>query len=162
MVETKFTPINAHEHEVVGNCQTVYWNEWPLRKIHTFELVDYFNSPIFMQGYGQYHIYYAIAKSPIPEIGVVVNDNLILYITYKAWVTALSKMPAEIKLPCLKKVAEGKNLLVKVEKLNTKAMKLHHEEPVEPTEKQREDAKKYYAIINAEHQSRRPRWIPNK
>ena len=146
--------LNEQEHELVGCCQTVYWNEWPLKKKHEFELVDYFSSPVYGVGRGQYHIYYAIAKSKIPELGIRVEDDLILYISFRTWLVELSKQPADIKIPCMKKNAEGKNLYVKVEKINPKFMKLHHEEPREPTVEQLEKAKKYYSIINAENKLR--------
>jgi len=154
--------LNAHEHELVGNCQTIYWNEWPMSDdltkpyIHEFELVDFFSSPVYRQGtYGNYHIYYAVARSKIPELGVRIGDDLILHITFAGWCLALSKVPMEFKLSCRKEVAFGQNLFVKVSRLSHKAMKIHYEERRAPTPEHLEKAKKYYEIINAEHKHNR-------
>ncbi len=142
--------VNAHE--LVGSFQTVYWNEWKEGKILEFELVDCFRSLVFKEGNGLYQVYYAIARSEDKTLGMREGDDIFLHVSWRALVKALSKVPVEQKIPCLKKNADGKNIFIRIEKLTSKSMKIHWQEPREPTVEQLENAGKYYEIIKAEHQ----------
>ncbi len=142
--------INAHE--MVGSFQTVYWNEWRLRDKLEFELIDCFRSPVIKEGNGLYQVYYAISCMNYKPLGIREGDNIFLHISYRALVTALSKVPSDQKIPCLKENADGKNIYIKIERLSSKSMKVHYQEPREPTADHIIDAKKYYEIINSEHQ----------
>ncbi len=144
--------LNAHE--IVGSSQTLYWNEWPEAEILEFELVDYFRSDVYAEGNGHYQIYYAIARKDNEALGLRVGDDILLHISYKCFVKALSKLALEYKLPAMKSNAAGKNLLIKVERLNTKSMKIHYQEVIEPTKKNITDAERYYKLIEMEHGNR--------
>ena len=142
-------PESVHDHELIGLCQTIYWNQWQLGKEYEFELVDYFKSEAYAEGRGYYQIYYAIALHDIEEFKVIKGDNLILCISKISWMKAMSFLPAQVKIPCLRKYSEGKNLYVKVERKNDKAIIIRHQEPREPTEEQLVNAKKFYTIIKS-------------
>jgi len=141
--------LNAHE--IVGSSQTMYWNEWPEGQLLEFELIDYFRSNVYPEGNGHYQIYYAIARKDNATLGIRDGDDILLHISYKGFVKTISRLPTEYKLPAMKKTAEGKNLFIRIEKVNSKSMKLHYQEVREPTEQNKEDADKYYKLIEMEH-----------
>ena len=142
--------INAHE--LVGSFQTVYWNEWVVGDKLEFEFIDYFIAPVFKEGNCLYQVYYAVCKKDYPHLGMRDGDDIILHLSYRALSKALNRLPIEMKIPCLKKSAEGKNLFIKIERVNPISIKVHYQEPREPSEEHKANADKYYKIINAEHQ----------
>ena len=142
-------PEHLHDHELIGLCQTIYWGKWQLGKQHEFELIDFFSSQLDVEGNGQYQVYFAVALHDIQELGVRKGDSLILHISKACWMKAIANLPIQAKTPCLRKYAEGKNLYVKVERLNEKSVQIHAFEPREPTEEQLKDAKKFYSIIKS-------------
>lgn len=137
-------------HELVGNSQWVFWNEWPEKKPLEFELIDYFKAPVVKKKRGAYVVYYAKAITPIENLGVKEGDDLILFITFKAYVSALNKLRAEIKVPCSKKFADGKNLYIKIEKVCAYSLKIHNQEIRDCPEEQKIEALKQYEIIKSE------------
>ena len=142
---------NAYEHELVGVCQTVFWNDWPFGRPLEFLLVDYFRSKVYERGYGVYHVYYAIALADIPELGIIKDDGLILYITYRAWLMAISKLPSLKKRDAASAASKGKSLYVKLEKENTKSIILHDQQVRSTPEELKSNAARFYAIIDQEH-----------
>ncbi len=151
--------LNAHE--IVGSSQTLYWAEWPVAELMEFELIDFYRSKVYPEGNGVYHIYYAIARRDNKTLGIRVGDDIILHISYKSFVKAISRIPSEFKLPAMKQNAEGKNLWITIERLNSKEMKLHKQEVIEPTKENKTDADKYYKLIEMEHTIKQYHY-PNK
>src|SRR3990167_5696225 len=139
---------SVHDHELIGLCQTIYWNQWQVGKEYEFELIDYFRAESYAEGRGYYQVYYAVALHNIEELKVIKGDSLILCISKIAWMKAISALPAQVKIPCLRKYSEGKNLYVKVERKNDKIVKIHHQEPREPTPENIENAKKFYSMFS--------------
>lgn len=142
---------NLHDHEIIGICQTVYWNQLAQGKQYDLLLIDFFRGEPLLEGKGYYQVYYAMALCDIEEWGTKKGDNLIFHISRKTWMKAIAFLPVQLKTPCQRKYAEGKNLYVKIERLNTKSIKIHHQEPREPTAEQLADAKKFYSIIKGQN-----------
>ena len=140
--------LNAHE--CVGCFQTMYWNEWKAGDILEFILVDYFKAPVYREGNGMFQIYYAVCRKDYPKLGMKVGDDIFLHIAYRALKKALEKVPMEIKMPCLKENADGQNLFIRIERKNDVSIKVHYEEPREPTTEHKANSKKYYQIIHSE------------
>ena len=136
-------------HETVGDKQWLFWNQWKEGQVLEFEFVDYFNAPVIRKR-GLYSVYYAIALCDIDNAGVRKDDKLILFISYKTLVTALHKLPKDLKTPCMKQYGEGKNLFIRIERINSTRIKIHHQELREPTEGQVKDADRQYAQIRRE------------
>ena len=138
-------------HELVGDRQWVFWNELKMRVPLEFELIDYFKAPVVRKGSGAYVIYYAKAITPLKNLGVEKGDMIILFISFRAFVFALNKLKAEFKVPCTKKLADGKNLFIRLERYSPYEIKVHYQEIRVPDEEQLNDAAKQYALIKAEH-----------
>ena len=143
------TPLlNAHERMGI---RVLYWGQFYLNDILEFELVDYFSSPIIREGNGLYHVYYAIAKADNLNLGIIAEDEIELHISYKTYCNALSFLPTQIKTPCLKKFADGKNLFIKISKRNSREIVVHYQEPREPTGQQLKEAESLYQMVRLEH-----------
>ena len=138
------TYLNAHERMGV---RIVYWNQWKAGDILEFELVDYFNSPIIREGNGLYHVYYAIAKADYEFLGINEGDPLELHITYRSYKKSISSLPNAMIIPCKKEYAKGKNLYIKLEKVNSRIIKVHYQEPREPTLEQLKEASIQYNLL---------------
>ena len=143
------TPPNAFEHEIVGQCQTLYCNALKVDDVVDIELVDYFNSPVIQEGNGFYHVFYAIARQDYPHCKIRNGDALMFHVAYRMLVNALAELPLEYKISMSKKYSEGKNLFWKICKLNSKAVRIDYAEPREPTEENISNANKFYSIIKS-------------
>ncbi len=141
-------PINPHE--TIGDKQWMFWNQWIDHKPVEFLLIDYFKAPVVRKR-GWYIVYYAIAQSPIEHLGVNKGDELILFITYKAYVNAINMLANEFRIPSQKKFSEGKNLYIKLEKVDKGRIKIHKQDVREPTEEQLLEAERQYKMISLEH-----------
>ena len=145
-------PINPHE--TIGDKQWMFWNMWLDKKPVEFLLIDYFKAPTVKRGRGLYTVYYAIAQEPIDHMNVKAGDEIILFITYKAYVNAINVLCNEYRTPSMKKFAEGKNLYIKIEKVDRGRIKIHKQEVREPTEEQLLEADRQYKMIQLEHENR--------
>ena len=141
----------ANPHDSVGEVQFVFWNDWGEGAKLVFELVDYFKAPVYRKSRGVYVIYYAIARCDYAKLGFKKGDKLLLFISYNAYRYALEKLPAEQKVPCLRKYAEGKNNLMCIERVNSERIRIHSQEVREPTPEQLVEAEKQYALVVKEH-----------
>jgi len=138
-------------HDSVGDIQFVFWNEWGLGDKLDFELVNYFKAPVYNKGRGVYVIYYAIARCDYDKLGFRRGDKLLLFISYNAYRYAIAKLPAEQKVPCLRKFAEGKNNLMCIERVNSERIRIHTQVVVEPTPEQLLESEKQYGLVVREH-----------
>ena len=142
------TPINSYE--AIGENMWMFWGQFPLNEIVEFELIDYFKAPVVCKR-GYYMAYYALAGKDMPSLQVKKGEPITLFITYPAFLTALNMLPAELKIPCLKKYADGKNLYICMERMSKGRLKIHYQEVREPTPEQLVKAKEQYAQIRFQH-----------
>ncbi len=145
-------PINPHE--TIGDKQWMFWNQWLDKEPVEFLLIDFFKAPVVRRK-GLYIIYYAIAEAPIKHLGIDKGDELLLSITYRAYCNALNMLRNEYRIPSQKKFAEGKNLYIKLERVNNTTIKIHKQEVRAPTEEQLLEADRQYKIIIAEQEQRK-------
>ena len=137
-------------HERMG-IRVLYWGQFYIGDILEFEFVDYFSSVTIREGNGLYQVYYAIAKADNLNLGIVAGDEVELHLSYKTYCNALSALPTQMKTPCLKKFAKGKNLYMKISKRNSRELIVHYQEPREPTEQQLKEAESLYRMVRLEH-----------
>jgi len=142
--------INAHE--LVGSKRDVWWNQLKVNEPITLELVDYFKAIVYKRSRGHYTSYYAISRCEYPSIGILPGDELIIHISFRSYVNALRQLKSEYKIPCMKEIADGKNLLIKLERKNYNRILVHYQEIREPTDEQSLEAKKQYRLIKEEHE----------
>ncbi|MEK6883028.1 MAG: hypothetical protein AABY22_25615, partial [Nanoarchaeota archaeon] len=140
--------LNAHERMGI---RVLYWGQFYQDDILEFEIVDYFSSPIIREGNWIYHVYYAIVTADNLNLGIIAGDEIELHLSYKTYCNALSFLPTQMKTPCLKKFAEGKNLFMKISKKNSREIVVHYQEPREPTEQQLKEAESLYKMVSLEH-----------
>lgn len=142
-------------HELVGNQRDVWWNDLDVGIPMTLELVDYFNAPVRNKGRrGHYVIYYAISKTDYPSLGILKEDDFLFFFSFGNLCNAIKKLPNSLTLPCTKEFADGKNCLIKFERVNEIAIKIIHQEVIDPTEEQLIEAKKQYEILRMEDKQR--------
>lgn len=146
-------PINPHE--TIGDKRWMFWNQWLDKKPVEFLLIDYFKAPVIKKRKGLYVIYYAIVKAPIDHLNADIGDELILSITYQAYLNAINMLPNKYRIPSQKKFAEGKNLYIKLERECRDKITIHKQEVREPTEEQILEADRQYKIIRAEQEQRK-------
>ncbi len=149
------SPKYVNPHDLVGDKQLVFWNEWREGDTLEFELIDYFRAMPYRKSRGLYIIYWARAASDYLPLGIKAGNELVIFISYRAYNYALQKLPAELKVPCLRKYAEGKNLYIRIERENSERIKVHHQELREPSSDDVERSEGEYKLIESEHGRRR-------
>ena len=144
-------------HDVIGCTRRVWWNELEVKNPIELEFIDYFRASDYRMSKGRYVIYYALTVSDYPYLGINQGEPILFYISYKSYIIALSRLRSEYLVPCQRKFAEGKNLYIKIEKVNTEKIKIHCQEIREPSEEQLSEAKRQYRLIRQEneHHARR-------
>ena len=140
-------------HDYVG-YREIWWNELKIGEPIELEFIDYFKAPDYDIGKGHYTIYHAEAAEAYLPLGILKGDKFIFYISQRCYIKAIRKLKGEIITPCQRKFAEGKNLYIKLEKLNSERIIIYHQEPREPSEEQLKEAEKQYKMIRQEHKSR--------
>ena len=145
--------ISINPHDFVGNRE-IWWNELKLGEAIELVFIDYFKASDYPIGKGHYMIYIAEAAEAYPSLEILKGDKFNFFMSYKCYLLALRRLKSEYVIPCQRKFAEGKNLYVKIEKLNTERIKIHIQEPREPTEEQIKEAEIQYNLIKKEHHSR--------
>lgn len=146
-------------HDVITTKQQVFWNDLEVGIPIELELVDYFKAPVCLKARGIYVAYYAVAKCEYNPLGIKPGDELFVYFSYKAFVGAISKLPVDKQVPCLRKYADGKNLLIKVEKINSKCIKIFYQKIVEPDGHL--DSESQYEYLRRENEERYTRPVKN-
>ena len=151
-----YTKINVNPYSVTSDKQWLFWNEWPDKTILQFELIDYWKAPTIKPLHGEYTVYYAISNQDIEGTGVKSGDEIILFITTRAFIIALNHLPKEFKTPCNQAMSEGKNVLIDIERINNERLKVHRQYLKEPTQEQLAEAQKQYdKIVNEQKERRR-------
>ena len=145
------TFLNSHDR--VGQAMVLYWNEFPDGLEMEFELVNPFEAPVVREGSGLYQVYYAISVSEFEINGMKIQPEsaIELHIAYRSFVKALQKLAPQLRIPCLRKYADGRNILMKLKKLDQRRICVSHQEPREQKEGQFEAAKMIYAMVAKEH-----------
>lgn len=142
-------------HEYIGLRQIVWWNDLEQGVPIEMELVDYFKAPVYQLGRGVYVVYCAFAVSEHPHLRIKAGDILQVFIAYRAFINALTRLPNEEQIPCIKQYADGKNLYIKLEKLNSERIKVYCQSIRLPTEEHLKTAKWMYELIQKEHEQDR-------
>ena len=137
-------------HDFIGNRE-IWWNELELGTPIELEFIDYFKASDYDIGKGHYMVYFVEAVEEYPSLGILKGDRFNFFMSYKCYLLALRRLKSEYIIPCQRKFAEGKKLYIKIEKLNTERIKIHFQEPREPTEEQFKEAIIQYRLIKKEH-----------
>lgn len=137
-------------HDYIG-CREVWWNELKLGEPIELEIIDYFRADEYIIGKGRYVAYHAESLGDYLPLGILKGDRICFFVSSRCYVKALRKLKSECITPCQRKFAEGKNLHIKLEKLNSERILIHMQEPREPTEDQLKEAEIQYKMIRKEH-----------
>ncbi len=138
-------------HQLLGHVREVWWSELTSGVPIELELVDYFHAPVIPKQRGLYVIYYCLAVSDYPDLGILSGDKLNFHLSFKCFLNALRKLRSDLVIPCLPEHAMGKNLYIKFEKVSDHRITVHTQDIREPTEAQLLESKKQYAFILEEH-----------
>ena len=138
-------------HDAVTNSPELYWNDLRIGDILEFELIDFYNGEIKKKGNSTYAVYLAIPSQDYELLKIRKNCYVTFFIAWRAFEKALQKLPTDMTTPCQRKYAEGKNILIKLEKSGANSIRIHNEEPIEPTAEQLEDSKKIYEMVRKDH-----------
>ncbi len=142
--------IPLHPHDMVGTVQKVFWGDADISTIFNVELVDWYKAPRVTRAGGWYVVFYAIAHTDLDQLGVMKDDDIILFFPYKTYCTALSTASTELRISTQRKYGEGKNLFLRIKKTSALRTKFIHGELRAPTPEQLIEAKKHYYQLEEE------------